>query len=76
MARAGDHGRTALNAAGVLREGGHRPVGLDPGLGAPDDVPQEPGCFNILPCQQQADGACTWSVLSVNQVPRERVKRN
>jgi hypothetical protein len=39
---------------------------LDPGLGDPDDIPQDNGCFNIL---QWAGGSMT--VLSVNELPGE-----
>ena len=37
---------------------------LDPGLGDPDAIAQDNGCFNTL---ELRDG--TWSVLAVNQVP-------
>jgi broad specificity phosphatase PhoE len=39
-------------------------VGLDPGLGDPDDVPQDTGCYNTLRCE---DGR--WSVLRINEIP-------
>lgn len=41
-------------------------VALDAGLGDPDAIPQENGCFNIL---EWRDG--NWAVLSVNQMPGE-----
>lgn len=41
---------------------------LDHGLGAPDQVPQETGCFNTLDCHGEA-GALRWDVLVVNQIP-------
>jgi broad specificity phosphatase PhoE len=41
-------------------------VTLDAGLGDPDALPQENGCFNIL--EWREDG---WAVLSVNEVPGE-----
>jgi broad specificity phosphatase PhoE len=37
---------------------------LDPGLGDPDDIPQDNGCFNIL---QWASGSV--AVLSINEIP-------
>jgi broad specificity phosphatase PhoE len=37
---------------------------LDPGLGHPDNIPQDNGCFNTL---ELRDG--TWTVCSVNEVP-------
>lgn len=45
---------------------------LAPRLGAPDSVPQETGCFNVLVYRDAAsglDGSVTWVVDSVNQVP-------
>jgi len=39
-------------------------VGLDAGLGDPDALPQENGCFNTL--EWRAEG---WVVLSVNELP-------
>lgn len=41
-------------------------VALDAGLGDPDAVPQDNGCFNML---EWRDG--NWAVLSVNQMPGE-----
>lgn len=41
-------------------------VALDAGLGDPDAIPQENGCFNML---EWRDG--NWAVLSVNQMPGE-----
>jgi broad specificity phosphatase PhoE len=40
---------------------------LDPGLGDPDGIPQDNGCFNVLQC---ADGRT--AVLSVNELPGTR----
>jgi broad specificity phosphatase PhoE len=37
---------------------------FDPGLGDPDAIPQDNGCFNTL---ELRDG--TWAVLSVNEIP-------
>ena len=37
---------------------------LDPGLGDPDNIPQDNGCFNTL---ELRDGS--WAVCSVNEVP-------
>jgi probable phosphoglycerate mutase len=45
---------------------------LAPRLGAPDSVPQETGCFNVLAYRDAPsalDGAARWVVDSVNQVP-------
>jgi broad specificity phosphatase PhoE len=39
-------------------------VAFDPGLGDPDEVPQENGCFNTL---ELRDGR--WAVLTVNELP-------
>jgi broad specificity phosphatase PhoE len=39
-------------------------VAFDPGLGDPDTVPQENGCFNTL--MLRSDG---WAVLTVNELP-------
>lgn len=38
---------------------------LDPGLGDPDEIPQDNGCFNTLEC---LDGR--WAVLKVNEYPQ------
>jgi broad specificity phosphatase PhoE len=37
---------------------------FDPGLGDPDAIPQDNGCFNTL---EWRDGR--WSVLTVNEIP-------
>jgi glucosyl-3-phosphoglycerate phosphatase len=42
-------------------------VAMDAGLGDPDTIPQENGCFNVL---EWRDGA--WTVLAVNELPAER----
>jgi len=42
---------------------------LDPGLGSPDDLAQETGCFNVLECTRAVAGASTWRALSINEVP-------
>jgi broad specificity phosphatase PhoE len=39
-------------------------VAFDPGLGDPDGIPQDNGCFNTL---ELRDG--TWTVLTVNDIP-------
>ena len=39
---------------------------LDPGLGDPDGLPQENGCFNTL---ELRDGS--WVVLTVNEIPHQ-----
>jgi broad specificity phosphatase PhoE len=39
---------------------------LDPGLGAPDSIPQDNGCFNTL----ELNGA-EWAVRGINQLPAE-----
>ena len=44
---------------------------LDPGLGDPDRVPQETGCFNTLEYHQQAGGTLRWVVVKVNEIPGE-----
>ncbi|MGO9657982.1 MAG: histidine phosphatase family protein [Acidimicrobiales bacterium] len=46
-------------------------VGLDPGLGPPDELPQETGCFNTIQCYAEPGGRLTWDVLSVNKLPPE-----
>jgi hypothetical protein len=44
-------------------------AGLDPGLGAPEEVPQETGCFNTILCHGGAGSQLTWRVVSVNELP-------
>jgi broad specificity phosphatase PhoE len=39
-------------------------VAMDPGLGDPDQVPQDNGCFNTLIWRDQ-----TWTVLNINEIP-------
>lgn len=39
---------------------------LDPGLGEPDTIPQDNGCFNTLEWQ-----AGRWTVVNVNELPAE-----
>lgn len=39
-------------------------VRIDPGLGQPDEVPQDNGCFNTLVWQDS-----TWTVRGVNELP-------
>lgn len=39
--------------------------------GRPDQVPQEPGCFNIIHFQEKGGRAPAWSVVAVNQIPPE-----
>jgi broad specificity phosphatase PhoE len=41
-------------------------VALDPGLGDPETVPQENGCFNTLEWRGER-----WAVLGVNELPAE-----
>ncbi len=44
---------------------------LDHGLGQPDQVPQETGCFNVLDCHHKASGDMRWHVVLINQIPPE-----
>jgi glucosyl-3-phosphoglycerate phosphatase len=41
-------------------------VAIDPGLGDPDELPQDNGCFNTLDW-----GPRGWTVLTINEVPDE-----
>jgi len=41
-------------------------VGFDAGLGDPDEIPQDNGCFNTLELRGEE-----WVVLSVNELPAE-----
>lgn len=44
---------------------------LEPGLGRPDQVPQDTGCFNILDCHRETGGDRRWDVVRINHVPPE-----
>jgi probable phosphoglycerate mutase len=46
-------------------------VALDAGLGDPDALPQENGCFNMLEWREGE-----WAVLSVNELPGEPESRS
>jgi broad specificity phosphatase PhoE len=73
LAALADIAETARGASAVVVS--HQAVNrivlaeLDPGLGAPDELPQETGCFNTIHCHAGA-GSLTWSVVSVNELPR------
>ena len=68
------HGQTPLNESDVLRgladpaldEDGRDQAAFDAGLGDPDALPQENGCFNTL---ELRDGR--WAVLTVNELPAD-----
>jgi broad specificity phosphatase PhoE len=74
LAALGDIAESAAGTAAVVvsHDAVNRIVlcALDPGLGAPDDLAQETGCFNTLECHKQANGQLSWSLLSINQVPQ------
>ena len=42
---------------------------LGPSFGAPDDLPQETGCFNTMERHRKQDRSFEWRVLTINEIP-------